>query len=272
MDKSWSAWIWRAVRITTLAVMATAIFFSALVLTTQVWNDFDLAIVGRDTVSWTDSEAAPLGAVMLSLDGEEWMKDYIPLLGYLWWFGPLGFMLFLAAGLAIVYVSRHPRLAGSYLTPTTAAVGVAIALFGVAAVPAFPCVMYEWAVGLDGCTLWPLVGLWPLILGFLLLGFALLYPTSLLLGVAAGGLLGLFIGAIALFPVASAHTLWWLPLLTLVVGAVAGVALSAASRRWRPDDRPASGWPRVLFAAIAVVGFLPAGLFLGVQVLRRLTN
>ena len=54
MDKSWSAWTWRAVRITTLAVMATAIFFSALVLTTQVWNDFDLAeIVGRDTVSWT---------------------------------------------------------------------------------------------------------------------------------------------------------------------------------------------------------------------------
>jgi hypothetical protein len=260
MDSARSERLWRAIRIVTFAVMGAVVFARALVLTTQVWNEFDVAIVGRDTVSWTDSESfdAPIGAVMLSNGGEEWMTDYIPLLGYVWWVGPLGFALLLAAGLGIVYYSRHPLVPGSYLAPTTAAVGVAIALFGVASAPTFVCVMYDdWA----GCYLhW--FNFVPLILGSLLLGFAVLFPHSLLLGAAAGGLLGLFIGSIALFPTANANGLWWLPLVTTVVGAVSGVVLSAAARRWRPDERPTSGWRWVLFAAMVVVAFLPVGLAL----------
>jgi len=249
-----------AVRIAIVGVMATVIFVSALVLTMRVWEDFDLAIVGRDAVMWTDSETAPTGAVMLSHDGEDWMKDYIPLLGYVWWFGPLGFVLFLAVGLAIVYISRRPRLPGSYLTPTAAAVGVAIALFGVAAAPTFVCVTYDWAVPVDGCHSQTWFQFVPLLLGFLLLGFAALVPRSLLLGTAAGGLLGLFIGAIALFPLANAYGLWWLPLMMAVVGAVAGLTLSAAARWWRPDDRPTRRLQWVFFAAIVLMAFLPFGL------------
>jgi hypothetical protein len=247
MDSAPGEWIWRWVRIATFAAMATVLFVSAMVFAAQPLNDLDLAIAGRDAPAWMGSGAVPRGAIMMSHDGVDATKygaaGYIPWVGYLWWFGPLGLALFFAVGLAIAYYSRRPRVPGSYLTLRTVAVGLAIALFGIAAWLPFSCVMYiEWA----GCFK-PEYGFAPLILGCYVLGFALL-PRSLMLGATAGGLLGLVIGGffLALMATESPGVIfrgptyvsetWWVIPLTTVVGAAAGVAVvSVVSKRERRE-------------------------------------
>jgi hypothetical protein len=245
MDSALGEWIWRGVRIMTFAAMGAVLFVSAMVFAAQPLNDFDLAIAGRDAPAWMGSGAVPRGAIMMSHDGVDATKfgaaGYIPWVGYLWWFGPLGLALFFVVGLAIAYLSRIPFEPRAYLTPRTAAVGVSIALFGMAAWPPFSCVMYiEWA----GCFK-PEYGFAPLILGCYVLGFALL-PRSLMLGAAAGGLLGLVIGGfvvVALGPTESpglvgpgpyvSETWWVIPLTTAVGAAAGGVVVSLDRQRER---------------------------------------
>ena len=174
MDRGVLSGIGLAVRIITYTVMAGLVFVSGVVFAFGV-NDFDVEVARRATVSsYTRSETAPMGSLMLAWDGDPWFKDYIPLLGYAWWYGFPGVLLLLVAGLAIVYVSRYPRVPGSYLTPTTTAAGVAIALFGVAAASSFTC-EYEWAWAVPpdvGCQQLSEITFVPLLLGSLLLVFA----------------------------------------------------------------------------------------------------
>jgi hypothetical protein len=159
------------VRIITFAVMAALLFVSALVFTLSL-HDVDIEVAHRDTVSYWGSETAPMGSVMLTGDGGYLFDDYIPLLGYVWWFGFPANALLLVAGLAIVYVSRRPRVPGSFITPRIMAVGVAIALFGWAVAPSFTCEVYE-------CHRWPAITFEALLLGFLLLAFAAFFPRRL---------------------------------------------------------------------------------------------
>jgi len=176
------------------------------------------------------------------------MMDYIPLLGFAWWFGPLTVVPIFAGGLAIVYYSRSPRVAGSYLTGRMLAAGAALVLFGIAAAYPFGCGM-NWVGGCSSAEV-GLFGLLVLAIGSLWLGFAL-FQRRWLLGAAAGGVIGFAMGvASGIFMARLIDTSlpWFLWLVVFTaVGAAVGVALSAASRR-------------VLLAAIGVVAFLPVGL------------
>jgi hypothetical protein len=245
MDESWSEWIWRAARIITFAVMAAVIFVSAMALWGRMASDLELAIAGLEVVGWEDADLAPMGAVVLSGDVDEKVQDYIPLLGFVWLSSlvPVGLGLFLAAGLAIVYYSRRPPVPGSYLTPRALAVGVAVALLGVAAWPVFSCAMYEWThvgqplqpfgeppVASVGCYgLGDSLG--PLFLGCLLLVLAALFPRSLWLGALGGGLVGVVV-VLVLAPFVWGLGFWWLPLLLGAVGVAAGSWLASHHAGW----------------------------------------
>jgi len=258
MGSARSEWLWSAVRIVTFAVMAAVVFGTAMLLMLKL-ADLDLAVAGSPFYPsltpwpgdvrgpWEDENLAPLGSVLLSGDGGYQMVDYIPLLGFAWWFGPLTVVPILAGGLAIVYYSRHPRVPGSYLTGRMWAAGAGLVLFGMAAYFPYACLL-EW----DGPCTSPEGGLLLLAIGGLWLGFAL-FQRRWLLGAAAGGVIGLAMGLagyIVMARLIDTGLPWFLWLLVFTaVGAAVGVALSAASRR-------------VLLAAIVVVAFLPVGLVL----------
>jgi len=102
------------VLITSLAVMALLLIFSLWAFGQILKEDmfFDVA---RDR---SLEPVVPMGALTLTPDGmrcepgevavpgeADCVKDYVPMLGYLWWFGPLGLVFVFAMCLAIVYYS-----------------------------------------------------------------------------------------------------------------------------------------------------------------------
>ena len=116
-----SEWTWRAVLVTTLAAMA-------LVLIVSVWaylGDADGSIaVARDR---SLEPVVPMGALTVAPDGglcdpgqvrippeDDCVQAYVPLVGYLWWFGLVGPMFVFFMGLAIAYyiaLERPARMA-----------------------------------------------------------------------------------------------------------------------------------------------------------------
>jgi hypothetical protein len=135
-------WVWLAVRMATLAVMAVVAFGTAMALALKL-NDADLTIAKGDPLPgvvfpWVgdvrgqwDGGQGPLGSMMVGPDAGDAMNGYIPLLGFVWWFGPVSLAVFLAVGfvLARYYYSQYslgPLLAG----------GAVVALLGaLAAIP-----------------------------------------------------------------------------------------------------------------------------------------
>ena len=122
MGRSWPAWVWRWVLITSLAVMALLLIFTLWAFL-QLFNNDLFVDVARDL-----EPVVPMGALTLTPDGArcepgevavpgeaDCVKDYVPLLGYLLWFGWWGVALLFAAGVAIVYYAgqrlRPSRLA-----------------------------------------------------------------------------------------------------------------------------------------------------------------
>ena len=106
-----SEWLWRAVRITTLAVMAGLLIVSVWAYLAAADGSIDVARdrslepavpMGALTVT-PDATVCEPGEVRVNPDQNDCVKDYVPLVGYLWWFGPLGFVSVFAMGLAIVY-------------------------------------------------------------------------------------------------------------------------------------------------------------------------
>ena len=231
------------VRIVTFAVLAAVVFMSALVLSAKLLYDLDLAVAGSPfyrwltpwpgdvSVPWENEDLAPLGSVMLGGDGDNALGDYIPLLGFAWWFGPFGVIPFLAGGLAIVSYSRRPRVPGSYLTGRMLAVGAALVLFGMAAALPLGCMMI-WTFS---CST-PEGGFLFLALGGLLLGFAI-SQRRWLLAAAAGGVIGLVAGIAGGYVMErlidwGGYGLGWLAVTTGAgAGAGAAIALAASRRR-----------------------------------------
>jgi hypothetical protein len=114
MGRSWPAWIWRWVLIASFAVMALLVIFSLWAFL-QILNSDMFFDVARDR---SLEPVVPMGALTLTPDGARCqpgevavpgeagcVQDYVPLLGYLWWFGPLGLVFVFAMCLAIVYYS-----------------------------------------------------------------------------------------------------------------------------------------------------------------------
>ena len=146
MDEARSEPLWRAVRIATLAAMAAVVFGSALAITTKMW-DSDLAVntgepepraffpwIGDVYGPWDGQDEAPLGSVMVGPDAGSTQNGYIPLLGFVWWGGPISLVLFFIAGVALVHHSRDSR--ERYLTTDMLAGGAAAVLLGaLAAIP-----------------------------------------------------------------------------------------------------------------------------------------
>jgi hypothetical protein len=251
MDSGQLEWVRRCVRIITFAVMAAVVFCTALVVTLKLW-DADLAIATGDPVPgvffpwigdvhgpWDGEDQAPLGSVMVGLDDENAMNYYIPLVGFAWWFGPVSLALILAAGLAIVYYSRHPRVPGSYLTGRMWAAGAALVLFGMPA--ALPYTGRVSAFQFD-----QVAGLLFVAVGALFLGFAL-FQRRWLLAAAGGGVIGFVTGVAAgifmarlFYPSLLGAPWFWIGVFT-AVGAAVGVALSAAWRGLRERRGPTTG-------------------------------
>ena len=115
-----SEWIWRAVLVTTLAFMAglLMVFLWAYLAAA----DGSIA-VARDR---SLEPVVPMGALTMAPDAfgchpsevrfrpdNGCVQDYIPLVGYLFWFGPLGLAFVFAMGLAIVSYSSTASAAGS---------------------------------------------------------------------------------------------------------------------------------------------------------------
>jgi len=251
MDEVRSEPIWRAVRIATFAAMAAVVFGTALTVTLKLW-DADLAIATGDPVPgvffpwvgdvrgpWEGADRAPLGSVMVGGDAGDAMNAYIPLVGFVWWFGPVSLALILAAGLAIVYYSRHPRVPGSYLTGRMWAAGAALVLFGMPA--ALPYTGRVSALQFD-----QVAGLLFVAVGALFLGFAL-FQRRWLLAAAGGGVIGFVTGVAAgifmarlFYPSLLGAPWFWIGVFT-AVGAAVGVALSAAWRGLRERRGPTTG-------------------------------
>ena len=115
--------IWRAVLITSLAVMAVLLIVS-------VWAYLAAAdgsiAVARDR---SLEPVVPMGALTVAPDGglcdpgqvrippeDDCVQAYVPLVGYMWWFGLVGPMFVFFMGLAIVYYAGG-RLPAQWKTP-----------------------------------------------------------------------------------------------------------------------------------------------------------
>jgi hypothetical protein len=110
MTEARSSAIWLAVLITVVAVMAGLLLLSA-------WAYLEAAdgtmAVARDR---SLEPAVPMGALTMAPDmsgcdpgqvrmppEDDCVQGYIPLLGYVWWFGPLGALLLVGVALAIAF-------------------------------------------------------------------------------------------------------------------------------------------------------------------------